>query len=87
MLISALTSSKSLRKLLKVGTNSILVISLPRTSANSWIENANVLRTFHCKTKIKETKKLIQVLSVKRKGTVIQNAPMVAPKQDHMATT
>ena len=47
-----LTSSKSLRKLLKIGTNSILVISQPRTNASSWIENANVLRTFHCKPKI-----------------------------------
>ena len=53
-----LTSSRSLRKLLKVGTSSILVISLPRTNASSCIENANVLRTFHWK------KKWIQLYSV-----------------------
>ena len=51
-----LTSSRSLRKLLNVGTNSILVISLPRTNASSWIEKANVLLTFHYKTKIKSIK-------------------------------
>lgn len=51
MLSFILTSSRSLRKLLKVGTNSILVISLPRTNASSCIENANVLRTFHWKKK------------------------------------
>ena len=52
ILSTSLTSSKSLRKLLKVGTNSMRVISLPRTKASSWMENANVLRTFHCKTQI-----------------------------------
>lgn len=51
-----LTSSRSLRKPLNVGTNSILVISLPRTNASSWIEKANVLLTFHYKTKIKSIK-------------------------------
>ena len=43
------TSSRSRKKPLKIGTKSRVVISSPRIRASSWIENASVRRTFHCK--------------------------------------
>lgn len=42
------TSSKSLRKPLKMGTRSAAVSWSPRITASSWMEKASVRRTFHC---------------------------------------
>lgn len=41
------TSSRSLRKPLKMGTRSAAVNWSPRITASSWMENARVRRTFH----------------------------------------
>lgn len=41
------TSSRSLRKPLKMGTRSAAVSWSPRITASSWMENASVRRTFH----------------------------------------
>lgn len=46
-----LTSSRSFKNPLKIGTRSIAVNWSPRITASSWMEKAKVLRTFHCRNK------------------------------------
>lgn len=46
-----LTSSRSFKNPLKIGTRSAAVSWSPRITASSWMEKARVLRTFHCRNK------------------------------------
>jgi len=46
-----LTSSKSFIKPLNTGTRSSVAKSSPRITANSWMLEATMCRTFHCKHK------------------------------------
>ena len=45
--IPILTSSRSFMKPSNTGTRSACVMSSPSITANSWMEKANVRRTFH----------------------------------------
>lgn len=47
-----LTSSRSFKNPLKIGTKSAAVNWSPRMTASSWMEKASVRRTFHCGSKV-----------------------------------